>query len=494
MASQLLPASLGRLQTMRDHWQRAGRRCYNRRDLRKRAVAVMNSKSLPVIQGTASAEGAGGAGGDVKVDLETYTKFGACVHCGLCLPACPTYVETMDEADSPRGRIHLMKAVVDGKVRASPIVFEHLDRCLVCRACETACPSGVQYHDLIEAVRPQVAEAVLGKGKRMKSGMLQWMVGHVLPHAGRASAAMKPLGVLKAVGLGGLVERMAPGALAVAESSKRADRAGRAEIEAFTPARGKHRGSVVLLRGCVGSVVSGDVNAACVKVLTENGLDVHLLSDEPCCGAMAAHANDPEGARVFARRMVERLEKKGGDYFVSPIAGCGAQLKSLHHVLAGEGPWEDRARAAVRKMRDISELLMEIGIAPPAGRLERIVTYHDPCHLIHAQRISDAPRQLLALVPGLRIQKLPESDMCCGAAGTYSMNQPAMAARLGQRKVAHILETGAQELITANIGCALQIARHLRERGSTVRVRHVVELMAEAYGKTPHADRQRTGA
>jgi len=256
----------------------------------------------------------------------------------------------------------------------------------------------------------------------------------------------------------------------------------RGKLELFTPAVAgvKHRGSVVLLRGCVGSVVSAGVNRACVKVLTANGFDVHLMADERCCGALAAHGNDPAGAREMARGLVEGLLAKGGDYFVSPIAGCGAQLKVLDKVLAGT-PLEGQAREVVRKMRDVTEFLAEVGVSPPTGRVARKVTYHDPCHLVHAQKIVSAPRQLLAMVPGLEVVPLVESDVCCGAAGTYNMNQPEMAEKLGRRKVEHIVATGAEELVTANVGCALQIARHLREKGVKMRVRHVVEILAESY-------------
>jgi glycolate oxidase iron-sulfur subunit len=416
-----------------------------------------------------------------QIPKETYDKFNACVHCGLCLPACPTYLETMDEADSPRGRIHLMKAVVDGRVNASERVFEHLDRCLVCRACETACPSGVVYHDLLEAVRPKVAERVLGEGKRVKSGVLQWMVGNVLPYPKRAAAAMAPLKVARKVGLGALAGKVAgwmgetmggmAGMVAAEEQAP--------DIATFTPAAGEHRGTVIFLRGCVGSVVSGAVNAACVRVLSLNGYDVKLMAEEGCCGALAAHANDPAGAKQFAQRMVETLAPTGDAPVISAIAGCGAQLKEIGHVAGGEV-----AKNAARRIRDVTEFLVDVGLHPPTRRLERVVTYHDPCHLVHGQRISSPPRTLLQSIPGLKLVELPESEICCGAAGTYVLNQPAMAASLGRRKVAHIAATGATELATANIGCAMQIARHLKDSGKgNLRIRHVVELLAEAYDK-----------
>ncbi len=409
---------------------------------------------------------------------ETYDKFSACIHCGLCLPACPTYVETLDEADSPRGRIHLMKAAVDGRVGMSEAVFEHLDRCLVCRACETACPSGVQYHDLIEAVRPQVAQSVLGGGRHLRSGMLQWVVGNILPYPRRMTAALMPLRIAQKIGLGGVIEKWMPGASAVGAAAQNQEKN---ELPTFTAAVGERRGSAILLRGCVGSVISGSINAACLRVLSLNGFDVALLPAEPCCGALAAHANDPTAAHDLAAAFVDALDGQDADYLISPIAGCSAQLKSLDHMLADSAEYSRRAAGIVKRLRDVSEFLMEVGPRPPQKRVERTVTYHDPCHLAHAQRITEAPRKLLAMIPGLKLVPLPESDMCCGAAGTYSLNQPEMAARLGARKARAIAGTAAEELITANVGCALQIARHLKAAGHPMPVKHVIEILAEAY-------------
>jgi glycolate oxidase iron-sulfur subunit len=304
------------------------------------------------------------------------------------------------------------------------------------------------------------------------------MVETVLPYSGRAAAAVGPLALARKMGLGGFAERLAkrmPGPMGAMAELTSGENALAEKLPLFTPARGKHRGSAVLLRGCVGSVVSGSINRACVRVITENGFDVHLLAEEPCCGAMAAHGNDPHGAERFGKRMVEALAAKGGDYFVSPIAGCGAQLKRLGAF--------DQDHSVIRRIRDVTEFLADVGIRPPAGRIERTITYHDPCHLIHAQRISEGPRYLLGLVPGLKVVPLAESDMCCGAAGTYNLSQPEMAERLGRRKTANLLATGAQEIVTANVGCALQIARTLRKTGHPLKVRHVVELLAESYAK-----------
>jgi glycolate oxidase iron-sulfur subunit len=228
-------------------------------------------------------------------------------------------------------------------------------------------------------------------------------------------------------------------------------------------------------------VLSGAVNAAAVKVLAANGFDVHVLSEEPCCGALAAHANDPEGARRFGEKMAAVLAASGDVPVISAIAGCGAQLKGLGLVVGTE-----QAKAAAGRVRDVLEFLVEVGIRLPKGAggggEKRVVTYHDPCHLVHGQGISGAPRALLGMIPGLTVVELEESALCCGAAGTYVLNQPEMAAALGRRKAGRILESGAMELATANIGCALQIARHLKEAGrGEMRVRHVVELLGECY-------------
>lgn len=411
----------------------------------------------------------------------TYAKFNACVHCGLCLPACPTYAETQDEADSPRGRIHLMKAAVDGRVGMSPIVFEHLDRCLVCRACETACPSGVEYHDLLESVRPQVAAAVLGRKKHVRSGLVQFALEHVLPYPQRMSAALVPLRIARRMGLARMVDHWMPGAVELAAAAAASHGSAADELPTFTPAAGTRRGTVLFLRGCVGSVVSAGINAACVRVLTRNGFDVHILSKEPCCGALAAHANDPAAEREFARQLVATLSGRKVDYVVSAIAGCSAQLKALGKILEDEEVLAQQGRELAATVRDISELLIEVGVRPMTKPIPRTVTYHDPCHLAHAQRITEAPRQLLAMVPSLRVVPLVESDMCCGAAGPYSLNQPAMAERLGRRKAGAVMATGAQEVLTANVGCILQLVRQLRSAGQELPVRHVVELIAEAY-------------
>ncbi len=435
------------------------------------------------------------AGDGAGLDRGIYGKFSACVHCGFCLQACPTYLETQNEADSPRGRIHLMKALADGRIGATEAVFEHLDRCLVCRGCETACPSGVEYHAIIEAMRPLVAEKYLGRGKRMRSGMLHWGIGHVLPYPKRFGRAIWAAGILRKIGLGAVLERMAPGmgALIAAVHEDAGVLAGRRRAGMrFIPAGKPVRGEVLLLGGCVGSVVSEDINAACVKVLVACGFGVQMLSwgEEPCCGALAAHGNDPETAKRLAENLIERAERVKADFIISGIAGCGAQLTARGEVLAG-GAMEERGRRVAGKVRDICEFVAEQGGPEFAAgmRMEKRVCYHDACHLAHGQKITAAPRKLLAAIPGLTVVPLVEGDICCGAAGTYSLNQPELAGRLGRRKAERILKTGAAEVVMGNIGCILQIRRHLAEMGEGIPVRHVVQLLAEACGESVAIER-----
>ncbi len=413
---------------------------------------------------------------------ETYDKFNACVHCGFCLPACPTYAETQNENDSPRGRILLMRAVADGRIEPTTRVLSHLDACLICRSCETACPSGVDYNSLIEAVRPRVSQ--IARGRPAESWLLTALVRYLLPYPHRLAASLVGLRIAHKLGLGGLVKSIGkwlPAPLPAMQEMLPPESLFEPRVPNFSPARGTRKGAVLLLQGCVGTLVSRKLNMACVTVLTHNGYDVHTLGhDENCCGAMAAHANLPEDAAHHARQLVDQLSiwENKVDLFVTPIAGCGAQLKSLDEVLHGDISYHDRAKKVVTRMRDINELLISIDLATPTRAINQIVTYHDPCHLQHAQKIISAPRKILSMIPGLKLIPISEPDICCGAAGTYNLAQPDMAAALGKRKASRIADTGAQIVVTANVGCQLQLARH-----TGLPVVHVVELLAQSYAQ-----------
>jgi glycolate oxidase iron-sulfur subunit len=413
---------------------------------------------------------------------EMYAKFNTCVHCGYCLTACPTYTETQNENDSPRGRILLMKAIVDQRLDATPTVLGHLEGCLICRSCETACPSGVDYNALIETVRPRVAE--IARGRPAQSRMLTMLVRHLLPYPRRLAVGLFGLRIAQMFGLGGIVRslsKLLPAPLPAMQEMLPRAALFEVGVPHYTAARGQRLGSVLLLQGCVGSQVSRKLNLACVSVLAHNGFDVYTLGTaEHCCGAMAAHANLPDDAQDHARQLVDQLSswRGKGDAFGSPIAGCGAQLKELDHVLHGSISYHERAQKIVARMRDIHELLAEIDLLPPSVPIYKTVTFHDPCHLQHAQGIVSQPRKILGMIPGLKLIPLSEPDICRGAAGTYNLAQPEMAAALGKRKASRIADTGAQLVATANVGCQLQLAKH-----TGLPVVHVVELLAESYGR-----------
>jgi glycolate oxidase iron-sulfur subunit len=410
-----------------------------------------------------------------------------CVHCGLCLAYCPTFSELGTEMDSPRGRIFTIKSLAEGRMSLSDSAVEHLSLCLDCRACETVCPAGVPYGRLIEAAKAEIERQRPGGALRrafrwVNFGML---LGH--PRALRAAAAglrfYQASGLQALVRRSGLVKRL-PGTLPAWEAllpplPRAADRA---PLPPVTPAEGERRGRVALLAGCVQSVVFGAHNRATARILAKNGYEVHAPADQGCCGALNAHGGDHARAVAMAKRTIEVFEAARVDAVVVNTSGCGAHMKAYGALLADDPAWAERARRFAATVQDVSELLAK---APLRGTLRPVpmtVTYHDPCHVVHGQKIRKEPRQLLAQVPGLTLVDLPESDWCCGSAGIYNLTQPEMAARLLARKVGHVESTGAQAVVTANPGCILQIQQGLRERGRDVAVLHLVEILDKAYG------------
>ena len=410
-----------------------------------------------------------------------------CVRCGLCLPACPTYVETLVETSGPRGRIALMKSVAEGTLDdASPGFVHQMSECLGCRACEAACPSGVPYGALLEEARERVAvreaRTQSSIGRRLRSLGIGWLfdrlwhirlVARLLRFAQRwgLDRLARRLGVLRLFGLEGaaaLAPRLSP--------------------RFFTP-RGQHwraetletRMTAFLHAGCVMHVAFAEVDEATVRVLRRAGCDVLAPSDQGCCGAIAIHAGELERGRELAKANVRAFERSGADVYVTNAAGCGAALKEYGELLSGDGEWRERAHAFSAKVRDVTELLDEIGIAPELGRIDAVVTYQDPCHLVHAQRISAAPRQLLQLIPGLQLREHSESSVCCGSAGLYNLTQPEMAQRLQARKVANILAAEPDIIACVNPGCAMQIASGLRGAGRPIPIKHVVQLLDDSY-------------
>jgi len=399
-------------------------------------------------------------------------RFLDCVHCGLCLQACPTYLELGTEMDSPRGRIYLMRGLQDGTLAMTPDVARHLDLCLGCRACETACPSGVRYGDLIEGARSFVeATHTRPLGTRLQRAV----VAALFPHPDRLRLALWPLRPLETLRILPFVRRLVPLAAMLPP------------LDDWTPLpeesrpTGTAHARVAFLTGCVAQVLFAATNRATVRVLTRNGYVVAAPRRQTCCGALYLHAGDHAAALACARRNIDAFPERVSAVVVN-AAGCGAMLKQYGDLLADDPRYADRARAFSARVRDVTEFLAERPLTPPPGRLPLRVTYHDACHLAHGQGVRSAPRALLAAIPGLELVELPDSDVCCGSAGSYNLTEPAMAARLGTRKAESVRTTGATCVAAANPGCVLQIQAALRRAGIAVDVRHPIELLDEAYG------------
>jgi glycolate oxidase iron-sulfur subunit len=388
----------------------------------------------------------------------------ACVHCGLCLASCPTYVELGTEADSPRGRIQLVRGLAAGTLEPTHEVARHLDLCLGCRACETACPSGVPYGRVIESVRPLVEARRSGGARAVRR-----LLASVLTSPRLAKLAFAPARLI--AGRRALARIPLLG-YAAALSSRRT----RALPPVIEP-EGAARGTAVLLTGCVASALFHDTNVRTARLLARAGVRVIVRSDLGCCGALAAHLGADDLAHRLARDVVRVVDESGADWLVTNAAGCGAHLRGLGHVLAG-----DAAGALVAaRTRDALELLAELGLPPASGLLPRRVAVHDPCHLAHGQGVRGAVRTLLATIPGIEVVDLPESDWCCGSAGTYNLTEPAMAARLRDRKLDNVARSAAELVVAANPGCILQMRAGALARGLDVAIEHPIDVLARAH-------------
>ncbi len=406
-----------------------------------------------------------------------------CVHCGMCLPTCPTYVVLGVEMDNPRGRIRLMKSVHDGRLDVGDAFDDHIYKCLDCRACETACPSGVQFGKLVEAARAQVeARRPRPLGQRLLRGLFFDLLlprPALLAFAVRASSLGARLG-RPLLRLAGRRSRLARRLAAMSEllPTRRLVSGG---VPRVVPAVGERRGRVALFLGCVMRAAFGDVNAATARVLARNGFEVLAPEEQTCCGALHVHAGERDGGRSLARANIDRLERYDVDAIIVNAAGCGANLKEYGWLLKDDPDYAERAERFAARVRDVSEFLVERGLATTPGPLPWRVTYDDPCHLLHGQKIREQPRALLAAIAELVALPLEEADMCCGSAGIYNVTHDAIAQRLLERKVDRIRHTGADVLVTANPGCAMQIESGLRRVGSDVRVLHLVEVLDAAY-------------
>jgi glycolate dehydrogenase iron-sulfur subunit len=393
-----------------------------------------------------------------------------CVHCGICLPQCPTYLTLGEEMDSPRGRLYLMRAAAEGRIALNETVARHLDLCLGCRACESACPSGVPFGTLLEATRAAMVDRRPARERLRARALFA-----VFPEPARVGAMLGLLRLYRASGVARLVH--AAGFLERnprlrALESLVADVPAPDPLPVLVPAAGKRRGSVGLLTGCVQRHLYPHVNRDTARLLSLAGWDVVVPRTQGCCGALELHAGHLDRLRERARSLVAAFPPDV-DFVVVNAAGCGSAMKEYDHWIDEPG-----MRGFALKTRDVSEMLVDAEL--PLGTLDVTVAYHDACHLAHGQKIRREPRELLARIPGVTLVELAESDLCCGSAGVYNLLEPAIADALLERKVQRIAETGARVIAAGNPGCLLQIAKGCRERGLAIEVVHPVELLARA--------------
>jgi glycolate oxidase iron-sulfur subunit len=418
-----------------------------------------------------------------------------CVHCGLCTSACPTYVENGNEADSPRGRIYLMRSVIDGQLALDETVKHHLDLCLNCRACETACPSGVQYGKLIEPFREYMGRLEPGRSVQSLSWLQRWMLFHIFPCRFRTRLALAPARMAQWTGLDWLARksgilRLLPRRIREMHGMLPRLRRHYGSLPEVLPAEGKRRARVALFLGCVADAIYPETQIATARVLQKNGCEVWIPRNQRCCGALHYHSAMEEPARVLAAKNLSRFGFTGPtseelDAVIINAAGCGAMLKDYGHLMHNTAH-ADAARKFVAKAKDITEFLVELGPVKPTHPLPIRATYHDACHLRHAQQIASPPRKLLEMIPGLELVPLPESEICCGAAGSYNLTQPEMATQLGDRKADRIRSTGAQAVFMGNVGCLMQVARHLKTGAPDIWVAHTIDALWASYsGESP---------
>jgi glycolate oxidase iron-sulfur subunit len=418
-----------------------------------------------------------------------YSVVQQCMHCGLCLPSCPTYDATKLERHSPRGRIALMRAIADDRLEPTKTFADEMYYCLGCLACMSACPAGVDYAELFERARAEAeASRVLASPGRSLIRTLTlrglFMDLNRLKILGRVMQLWQGLGLQSAVRALGLT-RLLPRRLQELEAMTPPVKSQWTEdlVAPVTPARGIRRFRVALLAGCAQDLIFSDVNRDTADVLAHNGCEVVTPPDQHCCGSLHAHNGEWALAQELARRNIDQFPPESFDAIISNAGGCGSHLKHYARLLADDARYIERARLWDARVKDIHQWLASIGVEPPpaGGAPRQVVTYHESCHLCHGQKISAQPRALLRAIPGLQLVELPEATWCCGSAGIYNLTQPEMAGQLLQRKVDHIVSTRAEVVATGNPGCLLQLINGCRQRGLELRVAHPITLLAEAY-------------
>ncbi len=432
-------------------------------------------------------------------DLD-YSVVQQCVHCGLCLPTCPTYDATKIERNSPRGRISLMRAIADGELEATKTFGDEMYFCLGCLACMTACPAGVNYAELFEHARAEVEQnGVLHSPRRslIRAFALRWLFMDLnrLQLAGRLLRLYQQLGLQKLVRGSGILKLIPKRLRELEAMTPEIQPQFSAELIApVTPASGQKCFRVAMLIGCAQDLIYSDVNRDTVEVLARNGCEVITPSEQSCCGSIFAHNGEWIAAQELARRNIDQFPPEQFDAIITNAGGCGSHLKHFTKLLADDPAYAERAKLWDEKVKDIHEWLIQVGRVTPCApdstqskiaahgvTRPAIVTYHESCHLCHGQKITSQPRELLRSIPGLKLTELPESSWCCGSAGVYNLTQPEMADQLLRRKLEHIQATGACTVATANPGCLLQLTNGAKQQGFDLRVVHPITLLAEAY-------------
>jgi len=408
-----------------------------------------------------------------------------CVHCGFCLSACPTYLETGNELDSPRGRIYLMNSAVNNEIPIEGSLVKHLDMCLGCLACEPACPSGVQYGSLIEAGRSQIERRY---ERSTFDKYYRSLIFSLFPYPNRMKLMLPLFYIYQKLGLRTLIqstgiinrvsqklgnmEAMLPNVKSPVFPS---------EIPEIVHAKGKKRYRVALLSGCVQSVFFSKTNDATVRVLRENGCEIVVPQNQSCCGALSVHSGRLSEGREFAKQTIQTFEGLDIDAFIINSAGCGSTIKDYAEILKDDPEFSARAKALSKKTKDIMEFLSEIGIEGDLKELNVKVTYQDACHIGHAQRIKEQPREVLNQIPGLELVEMPEADLCCGSAGIYNLVQPEMSQNLLERKMRNVKRNKVDYLVAGNPGCLLQIQKGIKQEGLSIKTAHPVELLDWSY-------------
>jgi glycolate oxidase iron-sulfur subunit len=430
--------------------------------------------------------------GPLRRGTHTYDLMRQCIHCGFCLPTCPTYAVLGVEMDSPRGRIYQMQAIAEGRMEIGPEFIEHMYCCLGCRACETACPSGVQFGKLIESAREEIEMVAPQQHSSTERALRRAIFGNVLSSRLLTALAFTGLKLYQRSGAQTLARKLKaldyiPGPLAGKLQEPEAlmprieGNLFQGALPTITPALGERRYRVGFISGCIMDQVFRGINEASIRVLAANGCEVITPPEQRCCGALHVHSGEAEQGRALARANIEVFERWNCDYIIINSAGCGSNLKEYGHLLRDDPAYAERAAAFSASVKDISEFLSMIDLNPQLGEIKRRVTYHDACHLAHGQKIKSQPRALLKRIPGLELVDLKEADWCCGSAGIYNITNQEMAGTLLARKMGNIEATRAQVVATGNPGCMMQINFGARQRELPTQALHPVQLLDEAY-------------